>query len=238
MDQTRPTSQTSQNYPDQTTPPSHSHYHPESTTNSNPPATHVNHSHEQTPVKSHAQGPNGQSLPSQHPPQPSPNTYDKRMPPPSLDWRTQSGVPAKQSSPTRSSSQPNTSSPSSANRKRVNEEPETSSPPKKKRVLNSSYVPAAHTSWKPDWLETTQSYPVNANGEELSNVEQLMGDIIYERADKLKQLLEDEYMYIPSHNVDRLLALAQDTYERLKTTKAFLDNYSLGPIRVERNRYA
>ena len=78
---------------------------------------------------------------------------------------------------------------------------------------------------------------MDAKGAELSRVEDLRGDSIYRNADKLKRVLEDECMYIPTHRVDELLAVAQDTCAALTKTKKFLDTYSPGPIRIVRNRY-
>ena len=71
----------------------------------------------------------------------------------------------------------------------------------------------------------------------MSGIEDLRGDAIYRNADRLKRVLEDECMYIPTHRVDELLALAQDTCEALQKTKTFLATYSPGPIRIVRNQY-
>ena len=106
--------------------------------------------------------------------------------------------------------------------------------PVKRRRLKSDYCPAAHTTWKPVWLSTTQCYPVNQDGEELSDIECLRGDGIHRNADKLKRILETECMYIPSHCVDDLVAIAEDTYYSLKRTK---EHFAAHPKEVRIERY-
>jgi len=204
------------------------------TLKSNLAPTNVNPSQEQASIKSQSGSPSSQS--SQQMPQPSPSTRDKRMPPPPVDWRTNASSRGKQSRSPASTSRSSHLFEFSSSHKRPNEDHETASPSNKKRLLRSEYIPAQHTSWKPDWLETTRCYPVDGEGAELSRVEDLRGDAIYRNADRLKQVLEDECMYIPTHRVDELLALAQDTCEALQKTKRFLAKYSPGPIRIVRHQ--
>jgi hypothetical protein len=125
---------------------------------------------------------------------------------------------------------------SSSSRKRSHDDVETPSVNSfKKRKLKSEYCPAKHTTWKPAWLDTVQCYPVDQNGEDMSDVECLQGDGIHRNADKLKQILETECMYIPSHRVDQLMIIAQETYDALKRTKEFYTNGHPNAVRIERH---
>jgi hypothetical protein len=121
-----------------------------------------------------------------------------------------------------------------SNNKRPNEDGESSTA--KKRKLRSKYCPASHTTWKPSWLDTTQCYPVDQAGEDMSEVECLRGDAIHRNADKLKQILETECMYIPTHRVDELIHIAQETTDILKRTKEFCVNEKKR-IRIERHQF-
>lgn len=109
--------------------------------------------------------------------------------------------------------------------------------PLKRRKLKSDYCPAAHTTWKPVWLSTAQCYPVNQDGEELSDIECLRGDGIHRNADKLKQILETGCMYIPSHCVDDLVAIAEETYYSLKRTKEYFAAHPK-EVRIEGHEFA
>ena len=239
---------------------------------------------------------------------PASATYDKRMPPPSLDWRGKGGFPSRKANTLPSSlgaSQSKTAnemvvtdigdkidvetqnpdSPaakesfvkvednqvdfgtaegtrgeymrdntigitstgmgeapavSTANLARKRSRGEVESPVMnmtKKRTLKSEYCPVIHTSWKPSWLDTTQCYPVDETGEDMSDIECLRGDAIHRSADKLKHILETECMYILNQQVDELMSIARDTYNRLKRTKEFYDNQPSKRIRIERNQF-
>ena len=122
-----------------------------------------------------------------------------------------------------------------SNRKSPAEHTESSSV-SKKRKLRSEYCPASHTTWKPSWIDTTQCYPVDQSGEDMSDLECLRGDGIHRNADKLKQILETECMYIPTHRVDDLMAIAEETYNTLKLTKEFYTN-DQKRIRIERHQF-
>ena len=124
-----------------------------------------------------------------------------------------------------------------SNRKRRHDDEPSTSTPSKKRKLRSEYCPASHTTWKPSWLDTTQYYPVDEAGEDMSDVECLRGDEIHRSADKLKQILETEYMYIPSHRVDELMTIAQETCNTLSRTKEFYANKPSKRIRIERHQF-
>ena len=124
-----------------------------------------------------------------------------------------------------------------SNRKRTHDDELSTSTPSKKRKLRSEYCPASHTSWKPSWLDSTQCYPVDETGEDMSDVECLRGDGIHRSADKLKQILETECMYIPSHRVDELMTIAKETYDTVKRTEEFYANYPSKRIRIERHQF-
>ena len=127
---------------------------------------------------------------------------------------------------------------SSAKRKRSDESAESlpqNTP--KKRKLKSDYCPAQHTSWTPAWLETTQCYPVDQNGEDMSDAECLNGDGIHRNADKLKRILEEECMYIPSHRVDEMMTIVEDAYNALTRTKEFYNEHPNKKIRIEKHRF-
>jgi hypothetical protein len=121
-------------------------------------------------------------------------------------------------------------------RKRPHDDKPLTSTPSKKRKLRSEYCPASHTTWKPSWLDTTQCYPVDETGEDMSDVECLRGDAIHRSADKMKQILETECMYIPSHRIDELMTIAQETHETLKRTKEFYAKQPSKRIRIERHQ--
>ena len=122
-------------------------------------------------------------------------------------------------------------------RKRFHNDEASTSTPSKKRKLKSEYCPASHTSWKPSWLDTTQCYPVDETGEDMSDVECLRGDAIHRSADELKQILETECMYISSHRVDELMTIAQETCSTLKRTKEFYAKKPSKRIRIERHQF-
>jgi hypothetical protein len=107
----------------------------------------------------------------------------------------------------------------------------------KKRKLKSDYCPATHTSWTPGWLETTQCYPVDQNGDDMSDIDSLKGDGIHRNADRLKRVLETECMYIPSHRIDEMMTIAEDTLKALKRTKEFYDEHPNKKIRIERHPF-
>lgn len=125
-----------------------------------------------------------------------------------------------------------------ASRKRSRDETrpstETSS---EKRELKSDYCPATHTTWKPAWLETTQCYPVDQDGQDMSDIDSLKGDGIHRNADKLKRVLEIECMYIPNHRIDEMIAIAEDTVQALKRTKQFYNEHPNKKIRIERHQF-
>jgi hypothetical protein len=129
-----------------------------------------------------------------------------------------------------------TSAITTSGRKRSADEMEESTI-NKKRNLKSDYCPASHTTWKPAWLNTTQCYPVDQSGEDMSDVECLHGDGIHRSADKLKHILETECMYIPTHRVDELLEIARETVDTLKKTKEFYGNENRKGIRIERHQF-
>lgn len=125
-----------------------------------------------------------------------------------------------------------------ASRKRSREGTHPSTEPlSKKRKLKSEYCPATHTSWKPAWLETTQCYPVDQNGHDMSDIDPLKGDGIHRNADKLKRVLETECMYIPNHRIDEMIAIAEDTIKALKKTKEFYNEHPNKKIRIERHQF-
>lgn len=127
---------------------------------------------------------------------------------------------------------------SSSSRKRSRDDDDASTTDSfKKRKLKSEYCPAKHTTWKPEWLDTTQCYPVDQDGEDMSDVECLRGDGLHRNADKLKHILETECMYIPSHRVDQLLTIVQETYDALKRTKEFYTNEHSNNVRIERYEF-
>ena len=105
----------------------------------------------------------------------------------------------------------------------------------KRRKLKSEYCPAVHTTWKPAWLGTTQCYPVDQAGEDMSDVECLRGDGIHRNADKLKRILETESMYIPTHRIDELMAIAEETCDCLKRTKQFYAYEHPRDVRIEKH---
>jgi hypothetical protein len=105
----------------------------------------------------------------------------------------------------------------------------------KKRKLKSDYCPATHTTWKPAWLETTQCYPVDQMGEDMSDIEVLRGDAVHRNAEKLKRILEMECMYIPTHQVDELVNIAEETVKSLKRTREYYATESAKKIRIERH---
>jgi hypothetical protein len=107
----------------------------------------------------------------------------------------------------------------------------------KRRNLKSDYCPAMHTTWKPAWLQTTQCYPVDDKGEDMSDVDVLRGDEIHRNADKLKRLLEMECMYIPTHRVDELVTVAEETVKSLKRAREFYETEPSKKIRIERHEY-
>jgi hypothetical protein len=106
----------------------------------------------------------------------------------------------------------------------------------KRRKLQSDYVPARHTTWKPTWLDKVQCYPVNRLGEEMSDVECLRGDELHRNADKMKLILETECMYIPSNRIDELLEIAKKNYASLKAIQAVYGNakHPNKQVRIER----
>ena len=125
-----------------------------------------------------------------------------------------------------------------ASRKRSRDGPRPSTETaSKKRKLKSDYCPATHTTWKPAWLETTQCYPVDQNGHDMSDIDSLKGDGIHRNADKLKRVLETECMYIPNHRIDEMIAIAEDTVKALKRTKEFYNEHPNKKIRIERHQF-
>jgi hypothetical protein len=107
----------------------------------------------------------------------------------------------------------------------------------KKRKLKSDYCPATHTTWKPAWLDTMQCYPVDQSGEDMSDVQYLRGDGIHRSADRMKWILEKECMFIPSHQVDELLSVAQETVKALERTKEYYEKEHQSKVRIERYEY-
>ena len=107
----------------------------------------------------------------------------------------------------------------------------------KKRKLKSDYFPAIHTTWKPAWLDTIQCYPVDESGEDMSDVQHLRGDGIHRNADRIKWILEKECMFIPSHQVDHLLSIAQETVKTLERTKEYYEKEHQSKIRIERHEF-
>ena len=107
----------------------------------------------------------------------------------------------------------------------------------KKRKLKSDYCPAENTSWKPDWLETTQCYPVDQKGEDMSDVDCLQGDDIHRNAELLQRILENECMYIPNHRIDEMMTLVEETYDALKSTKEYYDEHPITKIRIEKHKF-
>jgi hypothetical protein len=107
----------------------------------------------------------------------------------------------------------------------------------KRRKLKSDYCPATRTTWKPAWLETTQCYPVDQMGEDMSDIEVLRGDAVHRNAEKLKRLLEMECMYIPTHKVDELVSIAEETVKSLKRTREYYATEPSKKIRIERHEF-
>lgn len=107
----------------------------------------------------------------------------------------------------------------------------------KRRKLKSDYCPATHTTWKPAWLETTQCYPVDQMGEDMSDIEVLRGDAVHRNAEKLKRILEMECMYIPTHRVDELVNIAEETVKSLKRTREYYEAEPTKKIRIERHEF-
>jgi hypothetical protein len=106
----------------------------------------------------------------------------------------------------------------------------------KKRKLKSDYCPAVHTNWRPVWLDTTQCYPMDETGDDMSDIECLRGDAIHRNADKMKKILETGCMYIPTNQVDELMMMAQEMCDLLKRTKDFTTEHQ-NEIRIERHEF-
>jgi 4-hydroxy-3-methylbut-2-enyl diphosphate reductase IspH len=147
-------------------------------------------------------------------------------------WKEAHSTPATEQSPESSTS-------TTSSRKRTWEGTELSKDDNvsKRRKLKSDYCPATHTTWKPAWLETTQCYPVNQMGEDMSEIEVLRGDAVHRNAEKLKRLLEMECMYIPSHQVDELVSIAEETVKSLKRTREYYATEPSKKIRIERHEF-
>ena len=122
-------------------------------------------------------------------------------------------------------------------RKRSHSEEDITDHKPKKRKLKSDYCPAAHTTWKPAWLDTIQCYPVDEKGEDMSDVQVLRGDGIHRSADRIKWILEKECMFIPTHQVDELLSIAKATVKTLEQTKEFYEKERQPEVRIERHEF-
>ena len=192
-----------------------------------------------------------------------PPAYDKRMPPPPVDWKSKSpkgsqkpfALPASQ--PSAEHAQPaekpkpaepppppsktyNTTGTQTSGHKRGHEEAEFEpmpAPNAKRRMLKSDYIPAYHTSWKPDWIENTQCYPVNELGFELSDEACLRGDVVHRNADRLKRVLEQEAMYITTDKVEHLLEIVKETMTSLEKAKEYTDRHP-SKVSVKRWKFA
>jgi hypothetical protein len=119
--------------------------------------------------------------------------------------------------------------------KRVRDDDEEPPLPKK-RKLKADFCPAAKTTWKPSWLDTTQCYPVDQFGEDMSDVTALRGDEIHRNTEKLRRILEKECMYITTATVNDLLDIARDTVRLCKVPEQFLNGFP-NKVRVERHKY-
>jgi hypothetical protein len=107
----------------------------------------------------------------------------------------------------------------------------------KRRKLKSDCRPAAHTTWKPAWLDTIQCYPVDKEGNDMSDIQILRGDGIHRSADRMKWILEKECMFVPTHQVDELLSIAQETVKTLERIKEFHGKEHQSEIRIERHEF-
>ena len=196
--------------------------------------------------------------------------YDKRMPPPSVDWKSkvpkvsrrpfgvqsilpalpeeQAPVPGAESrKPVDPANPPpppkvyvTVATQTSAGQKRDAEEAEFEPMPAsnaKRRMLKSDYIPAYHTSWKPDWIENTQCYPVNELGFELSDEKCLRGDVVHRNADRLKRALEQDAMYITTDKVEHLMEIVKETMTMLEKAKEYTDKHP-SKVSVKRWKFA
>jgi len=187
-------------------------------------------------------------------------TYDKRMPPPPVNWKNKGrkafalppSLPASQSKepePAQPAEEPKpvepaslksyvtTGTQTSSGQKRGHEEAEFEpmpGPNAKRRMLKSDYIPAYHTSWKPDWIENTQCYPVNELGFELSEEKCLRGDVVHRNADRLKRVLEQDAMYITTDKVEHLMEIVKETMTSLEKAKEYTDRH---PSKVSVTRW-
>jgi hypothetical protein len=116
------------------------------------------------------------------------------------------------------------------------EDPENPENLVKKRKIKSEVVPASRTAWKPSWLETTQCYPVDQFGQDMSHVEALWGDEIHRNTERMRRLLERECMYITTRTADDLIDIARDTVRLCRRPQQFLARFP-NKVRVERHTY-
>ena len=187
-------------------------------------------------------------------------TYDKRMPPPPVNWKNKGrkafalppslpGSQPKEPEPAQPAEEPKpvepaslksyvtTGTQTSSGNKRGHEEAEFEpmpGPNAKRRMLKSDYIPAYHTSWKPDWIENTQCYPVNELGFELSEEKCLRGDVVHRNADRLKRVLEQDAMYITTDKVEHLMEIVKETMTSLEKAKEYTDRH---PSKVSVTRW-
>jgi hypothetical protein len=257
QDETRSSSQPSQQ--NHRAPPTSSLHPP--TACSRPPTTHAESSQRQTPTTSQSAAPNSQSSQPEydiHMPPPDVDWRSKSRPTASSstsrpatshtstssrkrhhddDEPTSPNKKRELESDHARTSRPPDPKPSTSNQKRSHDDEEPSPPPKKRKLKCDWRVPAETSGWKPDWLKTTQCYPVDANDEELSDMTYIWGDTVYRRLNSMKRILEEEYMYIPTHEVvDTLLRRANEALEELKTAKKCLNEYPHHPIRIVRDK--
>jgi hypothetical protein len=125
--------------------------------------------------------------------------------------------------------------PTDARPKRARDEPADENPVKK-RKLKSEFRPATETTWKPAWLDTTQCYPVDQFGQDMSDVSSLWGDEIHRHTERMRRLLERECMYVTTSSVHELVEISRDILLSCKRPEQYLKRCP-SRIRVERHKY-
>ena len=130
---------------------------------------------------------------------------------------------------------PSSPTPTDARQKRTREEP-TDENPVKKRKLKSEFRPSTQTTWKPSWLDTTQCYPVDQFGQDMSDVSALWGDEIHRNTERMRRVLERECMYVTTSSMHELVEISRDIMRSCSSSEQFLARCP-SKIRVERHKY-
>jgi hypothetical protein len=125
--------------------------------------------------------------------------------------------------------------PTDVRQKRTRDEP-TDEAPLKKRKLKSEFRPSTQTTWKPSWLDTTQCYPVDQFGQDMSDVSALWGDEIHRNTERMRRILERECMYVTTSSVDEFVEISRDMVRLCKTSEQFLARCP-SKVRSERHKY-